>query len=73
MADKLSDYGRFIHKSRYARYLETEQRRESWEETVARLMVYVQSKVPELTTDPIYKDKLTELHNAILNLSLIHI
>ena len=71
MADKLSDYGRFIHKSRYARYLETEQRRESWEETVARLMVYVQSKVPELTTDPIYKDKLTELHNAILNLEVM--
>jgi len=71
MADKLSDYGRFIHKSRYARYLETEQRRESWEETVARLMVYVQSKVPELTTDPVYKDKLTELHNAILNLEVM--
>jgi ribonucleoside-diphosphate reductase alpha chain len=71
MADKLSDYGRFIHKSRYARYLETEQRRESWEETVARLMVYVQSKVPELTTDPVYKDKLIELHNAILNLEVM--
>jgi len=71
MADKLSDYGRFIHKSRYARYLESEQRRESWEETVARLMVYVQSKVPELTTDPVYKDKLIELHNAILNLEVM--
>jgi len=71
MADKLSDYGRFIHKSRYARYLEEQGRRESWEETVARLMVYVQSKVPELTTDPVYKDKLIELHNAILNLEVM--
>jgi ribonucleoside-diphosphate reductase alpha chain len=26
----------FIHKSRYARWLETEKRMETWEETVAR-------------------------------------
>ena len=71
MADKLSDYGRFIHKSRYARYLETEQRRESWEETVARLMVYIKSKVPELVADPIYSSKLQELHVAIANLEVM--
>ena len=71
MANALSDYGRFIHKSRYARYLETEQRRESWEETVARLMVYIKAKTPELVTDPIYSSKLQELHVAIANLEVM--
>ena len=71
MANALSDYGRFIHKSRYARYLETEQRRESWEETVARLMVYIKAKTPELVTDPVYSSKLQELHVAIANLEVM--
>jgi ribonucleoside-diphosphate reductase alpha chain len=71
MTDALSDYGRFIHKSRYARYLETEQRRETWEETVARLMVYIRSKTPELTLDPVYSTKLQELHVAIANLEVM--
>jgi ribonucleoside-diphosphate reductase alpha chain len=71
MANALSDYGRFIHKSRYARYLETEQRRESWEETVARLMVYIKAKTPELVTDPAYSSKLQELHVAIANLEVM--
>ena len=33
-----TDYQAFIHTSRYARWLETEQRRESWSETVERYM-----------------------------------
>jgi len=33
---QLDSYMQFIHKSRYARYLEDEQRRETWEETVGR-------------------------------------
>ena len=32
-----TDYQSFIHKSRYARWLEAEGRRESWGETVTRL------------------------------------
>ena len=31
-----TDYQSFIHKSRYARWLDTEGRRESWDETVSR-------------------------------------
>ena len=29
-------YQQFIHKSRYARWLDDEQRRENWDETVSR-------------------------------------
>lgn len=65
MADALSDYGRFIHKSRYARYLETEQRRESWEETVARLMTYLKTKTSNA------KLPWEELEKSILNLEVM--
>lgn len=44
MTTKLTNYSKFIHKSRYARYIETEQRRESWEETVDRLVSYLKIK-----------------------------
>lgn len=71
MTTKLTNYSKFIHKSRYARYIEAEQRRESWEETVARLIVYLQSKTPELTTNAEYKDLYVDLHNAILNLEVM--
>ena len=33
-----TDYQSFIHTSRYARWLEDEGRRESWDETVNRYM-----------------------------------
>ena len=32
----MDQYQEYIHKSRYARYLDEEQRREDWEETVNR-------------------------------------
>lgn len=42
-----SVYQQFIHKSRYAKYLETEGRRENWDETVDRVVDYLFSTVPE--------------------------
>ena len=43
-------YQQFIHKSRYARWLWDENRRENWDETVARYFDF-------------FKDHLKELHN----------
>ena len=37
----ISEYQKFIHKSRYARYLDSEGRRETWEETVNRYCDYM--------------------------------
>ena len=56
-------YQQFIHKSRYARYLPKEQRRETWEETVGRYVNY-------------WGDKLTptqqkEVFEAIKNLDVM--
>lgn len=40
-----SDYERFIHVSRYAKWLEKEKRRETWFETVKRLVDFYHNKV----------------------------
>ena len=37
----ISEYQQFIHKSRYARYLDSEKRRETWEETVERYCTFM--------------------------------
>jgi ribonucleoside-diphosphate reductase alpha chain len=61
-----SIYQSIIHRSRYARYLPEKQRRESWEETVGRLMNYLSDKVA-IKTDATF----TALGNAILNLEVM--
>jgi len=40
----ITEYQKVIHKSRYARYLDSEGRRESWEETVNRYCDYMNSQ-----------------------------
>lgn len=44
----LTDYQRFIHASRYARWLPEENRRETWEETVNRYTDFFKGRFPEL-------------------------
>lgn len=59
-----TDYQSFIHTSRYARWLEEEQRRETWPETVQRFIDnIVGNKVDENTKD--------ELYFGILNLEVM--
>lgn len=58
-------YESVIHKSRYARYLPEEKRREEWHETVDRLINYLQKKV-ELS-----KAEWEDLYNAILNTEVL--
>jgi ribonucleoside-triphosphate reductase len=45
----LSEYQKFIHKSRYARYLDKEGRRETWEETVDRYIDFMSNQAMKLT------------------------
>lgn len=44
-----SVYEEFIFKSRYARWLDTEKRRENWDETVNRLVAYYAKQLPPLS------------------------
>ena len=60
-----TDYQSFIHTSRYARWLEEEQRRETWSETVNR---YMQNVVVPKTRDEVALDEIEE---AILNLEIM--
>lgn len=41
----MDSYQQYIHKSRYARYLQKEGRRETWEETVSRYFEYFEGKL----------------------------
>ena len=38
----------YIHKSRYARWIDEKNRRETWEETVTRYCDYWKGKYPDL-------------------------
>ena len=60
-----TDYQSFIHKSRYARWLDKEGRRESWSETVSR---YMDNLVKPLAGEDSYTKDIEE---AILNLEVM--
>lgn len=58
-----SSYQSVIHRSRYSRYIPELKRRESWEETVERLMAFISGKVDS--------DTLALLRTAILSLEIM--
>ena len=59
-------YQEVIFKSRYARWLEDENRREDWGETVTRLMDYYSKQIGGLDGGDYY-----EIHDAIYNLEVM--
>ena len=59
-------YSQIIHQSRYARFLPEKNRRETWEETVERLINYIGRSL-DLDT----YNKLQEIKQAILNLEIM--
>jgi len=64
MSFKLSPYQQYIHLSKYARYLDSEQRRETWEETVERYCAFFLTKFPE-------SFPYAEAREAILNMEVM--
>lgn len=58
-------YENFIAKSRYARYLESEKRRENWHETVARYFDFMQKQLSEKHGYSIPQDVLAKLIAAV--------
>lgn len=63
-----SIYEEFIYKSRYARWLPEEKRRESWEETVSRLLDYYRDRVRDLVGEA---PPMDEFYDAIYNLEVM--
>lgn len=45
----------YVHKSRYARWREQDQRRETWEETVQRYVNYFDNKFPHYPAQEVYE------------------
>lgn len=60
-------YEEFIYKSRYARWLEKENRRETWDETVDRLVNYYALQIKWNITTQEYE----EIRSAIYNLEVM--
>lgn len=68
----MNDYQNFIATSRYARYLEDEGRRETWEETVDRYMRFMADHLESKFEYHLWgNDLFSELRNAILNLEVM--
>jgi len=60
-------YQQFIHKSRYARWLDDENRREEWHETVGRYVNFMSSHLLKKHSYTIPDNVKEELHEAILH------
>ncbi len=67
MESILDSYQQFIAVSRYARYLDDKQRRETWEETVDRYVNWIFA----FDEKNKHKDTKTRIRKAILNLDLM--
>ena len=61
----MDNYQRFIHVSRYARYIPELKRRETFEETVTRLTDFIKKHQPKLGKD------IDRIHNAVMNLEVM--
>lgn len=66
----MNEYQKFIHLSRYSRWLEKERRRETWEEVIDRYLMYLLDAVKEATGVSVEKFQ-KELHQGILNLQVM--
>jgi ribonucleoside-triphosphate reductase len=67
LSNKLDQYQSFIHKSRYARWIDAESRREDWGETVQRFVNFFSPRIPE----DLRESMTEEIKNAILNLDVM--
>lgn len=64
-------YSSFIYKSRYARWLEDEKRRENWDETITRYLSFINTKLGREFGYTIEPNLYDELFNAIYNLEIM--
>lgn len=63
-------FSSFIYKSRYARWIEEEGRREDWDETVDRLVNYYRKRIDLGTPYPDFDKDMEEVRSAIFNLEV---
>ena len=61
-------YQQFIHKSRYARWLWSENRREAWDETVGRYFDFFEEHLSDTVNYKLDADTRRELEESVLSL-----
>ena len=66
-----TEYQSFIHMSRYSRWLEDKGRRESWSETVSRLISFFKQHIDNEYNSIIKNKEWNELEEAILSLQVM--
>ena len=66
-----TDYQSFIHQSRYSRWLEEEGRRETWEETVTRLLNFYKVFIKDKHDYSMPKELFTDLYVAMVTLNIM--
>ena len=66
-----TNYQSFIHMSRYSRWLEDEQRRETWEETVDRYLSFMAQHLGDNYSYDLHGKELGELRDAMLTLKVL--
>ena len=71
MNNLMSDYQNIIAMSRYARWNEKEQRRETWQETVARLLNFYRDYLKNKHDFVLPKEMYTDLYVAITTLKVM--
>jgi len=67
----ITDYQAFIHQSRYSRWLQEEGRRETWEETVTRLLNFYKNFLKANHNYDMPKETYTDLYVAIVTMQVM--
>ncbi len=68
---KMSSYNEYIAKSRYARYLDSEGRREHWPETVARYFDFMERHLKKNHEYVLTPELRSKLETAVVNLDVV--
>ena len=64
-------YQQFIHKSRYARWLDDEGRRENWDETVDRYVGFMENQIQGKCNVKLDKKVIEQIRDGILSLEVM--
>jgi len=64
-------YEQVVYKTRYSKWLESENRRENWDETVKRLVDYYYLQTVKGDYEPLGNEGWQELYDAIYNLEVM--
>ena len=66
-----TDYQNFIHLSRYSRWIDQEERRENWKETIDRYLSFMSDHLKDNYNYTIPDDMYSEIETSMLNLEVL--